>query len=112
MIYLPSGSGEYGGQCHDVVFAIKYASYIDRIGLQKSYKNRKKTTFFLVFWGAWRGLVTPKSGPGMVLEISGHLLASCARFSRNFSAGWLEDGRKMGEVGAKLGASCDQDGPR
>ena len=32
MTHLPSGSGEYGGQCHDVVFAIKYASYIDRIG--------------------------------------------------------------------------------
>ena len=30
MTHLPSGSGEYGGQCHDVVFAIKYASYIDR----------------------------------------------------------------------------------
>ena len=35
-------------------------------------------------------------------------MAICARFSEKFSAGWREDGRKMGEVRAKLAASCDQ----
>ena len=111
MTYLPSGSGEYGGQCHDVVFAIKYACYIDRIGWEKTYKNRRKQLFFLVFWGAWRGLVTPKSGPGMVLGDLGAPFGVLRGFSGNFCAGWREDGRKMGRVGAKLAACCDQDGP-
>ena len=35
-------------------------------------------------------------------------MAICARFSEKFSAGWREDGRKMGEVRAKLAASWDQ----
>ena len=42
----------------------------------------------------------------------GALLGIFDAFGREFLAKLGEDGRKMGEVGAKLAASCDQDGSR
>ena len=79
--------------------------------IAENLQKLKENISFLVFWGAWEGAVTRKSGLGQSWEILGHFLACCARFSESFCAGWREDGRKMGEVGAKLAASCDQDGP-
>ena len=101
-----SGSGEYGGQCHDVVFAIKYASYIDRIGQQKTYKNHGKTFSFFVFWGAWRGLVTPKACPGMVLGDRGAPFGIRRtifdEFLRRLARRWAQDGRSWNQVGSTL----------
>ena len=54
----------------------------------------------------------PKSGPGMVLgDLGAPFGVLRAIFKKKICAGWREDGRKMGEVGAKLATSCDQDGP-
>ena len=50
-----------------------------------------------VSWGSWRVL--------------GRLRVLWLDFGRFFWRHWGEDGRNMSEVGAKLAASCVQDGP-
>ena len=73
---------------------------------RKLTKKHRKTITCLVFWGAWRGLVTPKSGPGMVLGDLGApfgvLRAIFEEFLRRLARRWAQDGRSWGQVGSKL----------
>ena len=69
-------------------------------------KTEGKQLFFLVFWGAWRGLVTPKACPGMVLGDLGAPFGVrrviFKEFLRRLARRWAQDGRSWGKVGSKL----------
>ena len=62
---------------------------------------------------AWKG---PKPNKNRCLEASWSVLGRLGWLLRDFwsifSRHWGEDRRNMGQVGAKLAASCAQDGPR
>ena len=101
MTYLPSGSGEYGGQCHDFVFAIKYASYIDRIASRKLRKTMGKHDFFGILGcleGAGDAKIWSWNGPG-------RSRGTFWRPARDFLKNSVQLGAKMGARWAKLGQS-------
>ena len=65
-----------------------------------------KLTIFVVFRGAWRGLVTPKACPGMVLGDLGAPFGVrrviFKEFLRRLARRWAQDGRSWSKAGSKL----------
>ena len=84
-------------------------------GREADDKLIKKTTKKSMKIEVWKGRKSKKIGVSRRLggswRVLGRLGGLWCDFGRLFWRHWGEVGRNMGQVGAKLAASCAQDGP-
>ena len=83
--------------------------------IEKTSKDQCKIEEKSVKIEGWRGRKSKKIGVWRCLggswRVLGRLGGLWRDFGRLFWRHWGEDGRNMGQAGAKLAASCAQDGP-